>query len=215
MRFYLTGTDTGVGKTRATAVVARALAARASGPPSPVTIVKLVQTGLAADEPGDAAEAGALAGCAFREVLRYPLPADPWSAALDAGAPPPQAAELVAALDALPGSLVVEGSGGAAVPLNATESVSDAAHAAGCTAIVVVGLRLGCINHALLTLHYLAARGVPTRGVLLAEPWEAVPDAYVAQVERALVAKTRILGRIAYDTDAAGSVARSAAVLNL
>lgn len=142
MRLFVTGTD--VGKTRVTAAVARRLVMGSERP----TIVKLVQTGLA----GDAAEAAALAGCPFAEIARFARPADPWSAALAAQCEPLDAATLAGRLDAVADPLLIEGAGGAAVPLNARESLTDVSALARCDALVAVGLRLGCINHALLTL---------------------------------------------------------------
>ncbi len=60
--------------------------------------------------------------------------------------------------------VVLEGAGGWLVPLNATESMADLATGLGCPVILVVGLRLGCINHALLTAAAIAAAGLPLAG---------------------------------------------------
>jgi dethiobiotin synthetase len=60
--------------------------------------------------------------------------------------------------------VVLEGAGGWLVPLNATESMADLAVGLGCPVILVVGLRLGCINHALLTAAAIAASGLPLAG---------------------------------------------------
>jgi dethiobiotin synthetase len=205
MRIYVTGTDTGVGKTR----VAAALAAAARRT-APTTVVKLVQTGLGPGEPGDAALAAELAGCAARELTRFAEPADPWSAALAAGCEPPDARRLAAALDGISGSLVVEGSGGAAVPLNATETITDAARYAACDALLVVGLRLGCINHARLTLAFLAQAGMRVRGAVLSECWTPTGEDYRGQVRRGLAAQVEILGLVRYDPEARRSVAEAA-----
>jgi dethiobiotin synthetase len=205
----VTGTDTGVGKTWVTAALARA--ARDDGEPR--EIVKLVQTGLGPDERGDAESAGERAGCAWREFYRFRLAADPWSAAFDEGAPPLGAAALGSQLIALPHAAIVEGSGGAAVPLNADESISDAARFGGCEAIVVIGLRLGCINHALLTLDYLGRRGVGIRGAVFCEAWERTEPAYRSQVERALARHVRIAGTIVFDPDPEASLVTGARIV--
>jgi len=220
VRLYVVGTDTGVGKTRVTAVLAHALSA-ADGVRS-TTIVKLVQTGLAAGVAGDAEDAATLARAgrglgaarlAWRELARFREPADPWNAALAEGAEPLGIEPLRAALEAIAGDLIVEGSGGAAVPLDASHSISDVARAAGCDAVLVIGLRLGCINHALLTLGYLERIGMPVRGAITTEAFGPVSDAYRHQVERALVAKVPQTRHIAWDCDAARSVVRAAAGL--
>lgn len=59
---------------------------------------------------------------------------------------------------------LVEGAGGWRVPLNAGETLADVAIELGEQVILVVGLRLGCINHALLTLEAIAADGLQLAG---------------------------------------------------
>jgi dethiobiotin synthetase len=56
---------------------------------------------------------------------------------------------------------VIEGIGGAAVPLNKTETMLDLLEALNLPVILVVGLRLGCLNHALLTYEILRKRNIP------------------------------------------------------
>ncbi|MBD5606576.1 MAG: dethiobiotin synthase [Candidatus Eremiobacteraeota bacterium] len=203
----MTGTDTGVGKTRVTAALARAARDRDG---AATDIVKLVQTGLAPGVCGDAQTAAELAGCAWLELHRFALAADPWAAALAQGCEPLRAAALAEALTALPNAAIVEGSGGAAVPLNANESLSDAVPAALCSTILVIGLRLGCINHALLSLEYLTRRGHNVRGAIFCEAWNPTTAAYRAQVERAVAPHVRIAGTIAFDPDAARRIAADA-----
>ncbi|MGP6156665.1 MAG: AAA family ATPase, partial [Vulcanimicrobiaceae bacterium] len=71
-RFYVTGTDTDVGKT----VVAAALAGTLLRRFGSATVVKIAQTGLAPDAVGDAQTAGELAGCRFEELARFEHAAD-------------------------------------------------------------------------------------------------------------------------------------------
>ncbi len=59
---------------------------------------------------------------------------------------------------------VVEGAGGWLVPLNETETMADLAVRLGLPVVLVVGMRLGCLNHALLTVQSIAAHGVPLAG---------------------------------------------------
>ncbi len=54
--------------------------------------------------------------------------------------------------------VIVEGAGGYLVPLNDTDSMADLASALNLPIILVVGIRLGCINHALLTIEAISAR---------------------------------------------------------
>lgn len=208
MRWFVTGSDTDVGKTRVTAALAAALVRRGLTP----TIVKAVQTGLAPDERGDAAEAGALAHCPYRELARFRLPADGWSAALAEGAQPLDAAALAREIRAVAGPVVVEGAGGAAVPINATETLTTVAARSECAAVVAVGVRLGCISHTLLTLAYLTAQRVPVRGVVLVDRWRTSDADERARVRRAVAPHAVILGTLEHDLDAARSV-RDAAPL--
>ena len=60
--------------------------------------------------------------------------------------------------------IVIEGAGGWLTPLNETRTFADFAQATGLPVVLVVGIRLGCINHALLTYENLLARQVPVAG---------------------------------------------------
>ncbi len=195
MRLLVTGTDTDVGKTRVTARVAATLRAAGRAP----TIVKLVQTGVANDAPGDAQWAGSAAGCAYSESARFQRATDPWSAALAEDKPPPTVAGLCASLPARPRSVVAEGSGGLAVPLNAHETFVDFARAARLDVIVTVGLRLGCINHALLTLLACSQAGVSVVGAVLVDRWNLRDPEYHRDVVRILGGKTRIVDELSYN----------------
>jgi len=56
--------------------------------------------------------------------------------------------------------VIVEGAGGLLVPLNATQTIADLIQSLSLPALVVVGMRLGCINHALLTAQVLKQRNI-------------------------------------------------------
>jgi len=201
-RYFVTGTDTDVGKTRVTASLALALRLARRQP----TIVKLVQTGVRDGEPGDAQIAGTLADVPYLETARFFKPADPWSAALADGMPPVHAEDLAAVLAGIDGAVVAEGAGGIAVPLNRTQTFADLAHLAQLRAVVVIGLRLGCINHALLTAALLEQRNVPVAGAVFCERWEAVGEEYQADVRRGLQGKLHVLGILPFDADARRSI---------
>ena len=68
------------------------------------------------------------------------------------------------ALAALADAVVVEGAGGFMVPLSPHETGADLAAALGLPVVLVVGLRLGCLNHALLTADAIRARGLRLAG---------------------------------------------------
>jgi dethiobiotin synthase len=205
-RYLVTGTDTDVGKTRVTAALATALRI-ADEPP---TIVKLVQTGLAPGVPGDAARAGKLAGCKHVELARFRKPADPWSAALAEGMPTVHAQDLAQILSGINGPVVAEGAGGLAVPLNSAQNFGTLAVLAKLDVVLVIGLRLGCMNHALLTLALCDQLQLHVAGGVLVDRWEKSDPAYVADVRRALQGKLEILGIVPFDPDEAASVEQGA-----
>jgi dethiobiotin synthetase len=93
---------------------------------------------------------------------------------------------------------VIEGAGGWLVPVNAHETMADIAAGIGCPVILVVGMRLGCINHTLLTAAAIAATGLPLAGWVAnhIDPDMAVADANIATLENRLAAP--LLGRVPY-----------------
>jgi len=161
---FVTGTDTGVGKTRASVALIRLL--RAHG----VDAVgfKPVAAGCEAAPDGwrndDAlALRAASDDCEpYAAINPVALPAAiaPHLAAHDVGTPISLAA-LDAAHDALRARharVVVEGAGGWRVPLDAQHDFADWVAAHRWPVVLVVGLRLGCLNHALLSAESIARR---------------------------------------------------------
>jgi dethiobiotin synthase len=205
-RYFVTGTDTDVGKTRVSAALALAMKNAGLNP----TIVKFVQTGLAPGVPGDAARAGKLAGVRYVELARFEKPADPWSAALAYGLPEVHAKELLEAIAHLKDNLVTEGAGGLMVPLNAREHFGHVAALGKFETILVVGLRLGCLNHALLTINQAQQGGLRLAGAVLTERWGPTEPQYREDVKRSLQGKINVLGILPYNEDEAASVREGA-----
>ncbi|OBJ60056.1 dethiobiotin synthase [Mycobacterium sp. 1423905.2] len=170
----VTGTDTGVGKTVATA----ALASCARQLSIDVAVCKPAQTGTA-DGDDDLAEVGRLAGVTeLLGLARYPLPMAPAAAAEQAGMALPTRDELlrlIADLDR-PGRLtLVEGAGGLLVELaEGGVTLRDVAVELGAAALVVVGAGLGTLNHTALTLEALASHRVPCAGLVIGS-WPRQP----------------------------------------
>jgi dethiobiotin synthetase len=216
-RYFVTGTDTDVGKTRVAATLARALVDAGGNP----TIVKLVQTGLAPGEEGDASRAARLAAplsatkfptpaVPCLELARFAKPADPWSAAIAEDVPPLLAADLAAAVEAISGTVVVEGSGGLAVPLSETEQFVHVAAMANLKVILTVGLRLGCINHALLSLALCEQMNLRVAAAILVERWGPTDAGYRADVERSLRSRIDVVGLLPFTPDERISVEHGA-----
>jgi len=167
---FVTGTDTGVGKTLVSAALLHALARRHAR----VVGMKPVAAGLV-DGPDGAVSEDVLALRAA-STLRVPPELDN-PVALSAPLSPHLAAARegrrleVAALHAAWQSLaaradvvVVEGAGGWYTPINEAQTLADLARVIGAPVVLVVGLRLGCLNHALLTVDAVRAAGLPLAG---------------------------------------------------
>ncbi|MER7667571.1 dethiobiotin synthase [Kitasatospora sp. NPDC096128] len=177
---FVTGTNTDVGKTVATAALASA-ALRAG---RKVAVLKPGQTGVAPDEPGDAAEVQRLAGeLTFRELVRYPEPLAPDTAARRAGMPYLSPAEVVASVRDLAAThdlVLVEGAGGLLVRYDGDgRTLADQARAvrdAGLDAevLLIASAGLGTLNIVSLTAEALAARELPLAGVVVGS-WPAEP----------------------------------------
>ncbi|GAA2528135.1 dethiobiotin synthase [Pilimelia columellifera] len=175
----VTGTDTGVGKTVATA----ALAAAAGAAGLKVAVVKPGQTGTADGEPDDASTVARLAAPHTVQTLAsYPDALAPLPAARIADLPPLELYAVVDTIRDLAGDhdlVLVEGAGGLLVPMGLRPSgqpwtVADLAVSLDARALVVARAGLGTLNHTALTLEALDRRGVPA-GVLLGA-WPAEPQ---------------------------------------
>ena len=167
---FVTGTDTGVGKTLAACALLHRLRARglrALG-------MKPVAAGVEPTPEGPAnADVVALrAASSWPAPLKlvnpycFDPPVAPHLAAAQAGVrigiePIRQA---FGALRDSADAVVVEGVGGFLVPLNEREDAADMAAALALPVVLVVGMRLGCLNHALLTQQAVAARGLRLAG---------------------------------------------------
>lgn len=165
---FVTGTDTGVGKTVVAAALLRALTLsgrRAVG-------MKPVSAGLAADGSAnpDVAALGAAgnvdAPLADRNPYAFAPAMAPHLAAARAGVSIDLAviAAAYARLAAHSDVVVVEGAGGVLVPVDATHDMLDVAALLRLPVLLVVGMRLGCLNHALLSAAAIRARGLDLAG---------------------------------------------------
>jgi len=161
--FFITGTDTGVGKTLFAVSLVRALAAQGTR----VAVMKPVAAGTVKTPEGefndDALEllAASNVKAAYEDVNPWLLktPASPHLAARADGVAirHDRIAAAFARLTAASQLVLVEGAGGWLAPISTTETMADVAEHLGLPVILVVGLRLGCLNHALLTRDALRA----------------------------------------------------------
>ena len=167
---FVTGTDTGVGKTLASSALLHAfggIGLRVAGMKPVAAGAELVDGAwvnedVAAIRAAGNVEAPAeLTNCyLFREALAPHIAADRKGVAIEI----PRIAAACEELAARADLVVVEGVGGFRVPLSATTDSADLARRLGLPMILVVGMRLGCITHALLTAEAIAARGLVLAG---------------------------------------------------
>jgi len=158
-RIAITGTDTGVGKTYATAALAQAFLLSGRS----VVVVKPVQTGIETGEPTDADEINRMVGLPVAEEWqRLALPLAPETIAHETGAELTPVADLVSRLHTLDADVViVEGAGGVLVGLDADGgTIADLADAWQAEVVVVTRDILGTLNHTGLTVGHLRERGL-------------------------------------------------------
>lgn len=168
--FYVTGTDTGIGKTFSSCVLLHALRQRgatAVGMKPVASGCEHTAEGLRNDD-AVALRAASQPLPAYADLNPYalPLPLAPELAAAAAGVSvvlaPIQAA--FARLRSQADTVVVEGVGGWLAPLSTTLDQADLVHALQLPVVMVVGLRLGCLNHARLTAAAITASGATCIG---------------------------------------------------
>ena len=172
MSIFITGTDTGVGKTRVAAMLVRAL--RAAGVDAvgfkPICCGGREDAELLAEASALHAEIGGGA-VALHDVnpvwLRPPVA--PYTAAMIEGRMVDLALvrEKFAQLRAAHAAVIVEGAGGWLVPVTRDFSMADLAAEFALPVLVVAVNRLGVINHTLLTVAAIHARGLRCAGVIL------------------------------------------------
>lgn len=168
--FFVTGTDTNVGKTHVSGLLMRVLAEEGIcvGGMKPVASGGLWVSGQWRNEDALLLESLGSVALPYDWVNPYAfqLPVSPHLAARLEGRQ--VSLEAIMAqfrkIEAKVDSVVVEGAGGWLCPLSQTLDIADLAKALGLPVILVVGIRLGCINHARLTERMVFASGVPYAG---------------------------------------------------
>ncbi len=167
---FVTGTDTEVGKTVVARLIVRSLVATGVrvAVMKPVAAGSLMTAAGARNEDALGLIADSNVDMPYETVNPYCLdaPVSPHLAARDMGISIelPRIRERFDALASVADYVIVEGAGGWFAPLNDAEFVGDLAAALDLPVLLVVGLRLGCLNHALLTAAAIRQRGLPLAG---------------------------------------------------
>lgn len=165
MHYFITGTDTDAGKTYVTCLLIEAR--RRAG---------MDAVGFKPFACGDRLDAAALRQASEEAVdleevnpVYLKVPASPYAAALLENKTVDMAAARRGFFDlaAKHGQILVEGAGGWEVPLWGEETMADFAVSLGLPVIVVVNNKLGCLNHTILTVRNIEARGLRCAGIIL------------------------------------------------
>ena len=206
--YFIAGTDTDVGKT----AVSCALLARAQLLGRSAYGIKPITAGCRLDEAGtlisdDAERMQSFASVTIDPMLRAPIrlpsPLSPHLAAAEVGISlraERAVGQVRAALSTRADVVVVEGAGGWRVPINARETVADIAKQLQKPVILVVRMRLGCLNHALLTIEAIVRDGLPLAGWVATVLDDDQDPAYVEAQRLSLAERVRApcLGLLPY-----------------
>lgn len=183
--WFVAGTDTGVGKTKVATALMMALAQeghRVVGMKPVASGAEMTREGLRSAD-ADALRAASNVAAAYGDVNPYVFapPTAPHLAARAAGVDIRIATilECYGRLAVCAEQRVVEGVGGWLVPLNSRETMADLARSLELPVILVVGLRLGAINHALLAVESIAAHGCRLAAWVANDVGGDAPDGYI------------------------------------
>lgn len=178
MRLFITGTDTDVGKTHVTRLLLDALKARGESAAG----FKPISCGGRGDAEILAAASAPPLSLDEANPVALKAPASPMAAALIENKPV-DVARILAAYEALAARyahVLVEGAGGWEVPIRRDFTMADLAAAMGAPVAVVVRNQLGALNHTILTVRNLQARGLECAGIILNHVEEERDSASIA-----------------------------------
>lgn len=202
--YFVTGTDTGVGKTVVACALLTAYAARglrAVGMKPVASGAEPAAHGLIHDDVERLSAASSRAAprehvnpYCFQPLIAPHIAAAQAGVTIDFG----RIEQSYRALAALADVVIVEGAGGFCVPLGPATDTAQLAARLALPVILVVGMRLGCLNHALLTAEAIAARGLRLAGWIAnhIDPRMAAADENVSALEERIAAP--LLARIAF-----------------
>jgi dethiobiotin synthetase len=183
--WFVTGTDTGVGKTLVSAALLTALARTgqrvvgmkpvASGCDSTAHGLRSADAEVLRVASNVAADYDVINPYALAAASAPHLAAAAAGVQIDIATIRAQYTRLAARADAV----VVEGIGGWLVPINRTQTMADVVHSLELPVILVVGMRLGCLNHALLSQRAIAISGCRLVAWVANTLESGVPDGYV------------------------------------
>lgn len=221
--FFITGTDTGVGKTFVTAGIVSTLREKGVN----VGVMKPVETGCPEKdgklEPQDALYLKNAAGVSDELDLispyRFKAPLAPTVASRVEGKiiELNKIKECYYKLASRHSIMFVEGAGGLLAPINENETVADLIKLLNLPLIIIAASRLGVINHTLLTVRYAQSVGIEVKGIILNYPALSIEETLSAnQAEIKRLANIPVLGELPFcDMDRAPKMVKKYLKLSL
>lgn len=201
--YFVTGTDTGVGKTTVSCALLRAFAAQEKRVIGMKPVVAGSENGTWPDVEQLIAASNINAAREYVNPYAFDPPISPHIAAQQAGIEIDLAViqHACQTLSNQADIVIVEGVGGFLVPVNQTQNGADLARALNLPVILVVGMRLGCLNHALLTAQAIRIAGLPLAGWVAncVDPQMRVLEENIATLEQRL--EGPLLGVVPFDLE--------------
>ena len=200
--YFITGTDTNAGKTWATIALMRYFKQQGKSivGMKPVASGCFILDGQLKNEDALLIQENASLKIDYDLInpYAYKLPVSPHIAGINNPANLTTIVERFNTLKELADIILVEGAGGWYAPLNDHEDISDLAKALALPVIIVVAIKLGCINHAKLTYEAIQRSGLPCAGwiAVCVEPDMLKPDENIQTIKTAL--NVPLLGVLPY-----------------
>jgi dethiobiotin synthetase len=200
--YFITGTDTNAGKTWATIALMRYFKQQGKTVVGmkPVAAGCVIQNGQLKNEDALLIQENASLQIDYDVInpYAYQLPVSPHIAGINNSVNLATIVERFTILKELAEVVLVEGAGGWYAPLNDSEDISDLAKALALPVILVVAIKLGCINHAKLTWQAIQHSGIPCAGwiAVCVDPDMLKPDDNIRTIKTAL--NEPLLGVLSY-----------------
>jgi dethiobiotin synthetase len=173
--FFITGTDTGVGKTHFTACLTRSLRQNSI----PAIPLKPISSGDRADSILLSDATGGVISPAEINPVHFSAPLSPYAASILESKPFPWGIlrERIAKLTQnYPGPFLIEGVGGWRVPIDSTLGIREWAQELALPVVLVIRNTLGTLNHTLLTVDSIRQANLPIRGIVLNDHFSRTDD---------------------------------------
>jgi dethiobiotin synthetase len=200
--YFITGTDTNAGKTWATIALMRYFKHQGKTVVGmkPVAAGCTTQNGQLKNEDALLIQENSSVKIDYDLInpYAYELPVSPHISGINNPVNLAKIVEKFYTLKALAEIVLVEGAGGWHAPLNDHEDISDLAKALALPVILVVAIRLGCINHAQLTWQAIRYSGIPCTGwiAVCVDPDMLKPDENIGTIKKAF--NVPLLGVLPY-----------------